>query len=369
MAPIKLASNYISSATSVSNVFLDTFMPAANGEYVKVYLCLLRMFTDPAMKDYTLSDLADLLEVMERDIIRAIRYWENVGVLAVEYTDDGYPVSINFLPISSDTKPSVSEDVPVKENVKETVKEAVKDTAKETSSEPKKKKSATDETFKELVFISEQLLGNTLSATDLDKLCYIYDELGFSEDLIEYLIEYCVSNQKKSFRYIEKVALSWSEQGIDSVDAAKNSHTIYTKKIYSCMKAFGLDGRNPGKSELEFINKWYDEYGFENDVILEAISRTIQTIHKPSFEYTDSVLKNWKNVGIHTVADIDVLDTKPKRTYFTTTVNSNNRQAVTGTAPKSAPVNNRFNNFHQRTYDFAELEKKLVVKKESNDEA
>ena len=32
--------------TSISNIFLDEYMPGANGEYVKVYLYLLRSLGD-----------------------------------------------------------------------------------------------------------------------------------------------------------------------------------------------------------------------------------------------------------------------------------------------------------------------------------
>ena len=49
----------------------------------------------------------------------------------------------------------------------------------------------------------------------------ISEDLHFSDDLIDYLIQYCVDLGKKDFRYIEKVALNWSEEGITTTKQAE----------------------------------------------------------------------------------------------------------------------------------------------------
>lgn len=67
---------------------------------------------------------------------------------------------------------------------------------------------------------AERYLGRTLSATDINTLLYFYDVLGFSTELIVYLIESCVSNNHTSIRYIEKVALGWADQHITTVEEA-----------------------------------------------------------------------------------------------------------------------------------------------------
>ena len=61
----------------------------------------------------------------------------------------------------------------------------------------------------QLLYIAEQYLGKTLTPTEMKKILFFYDELKFSPDLIEYLIEYSVSRGHKSMRYIETVALAW----------------------------------------------------------------------------------------------------------------------------------------------------------------
>ena len=80
--------------------------------------------------------------------------------------------------------------------------------------------------FKELLFVAEQYLGKTLSSMDIDTITYFFDTLHMSAELIEYLIEYCVENGHKSMHYIQKVALSWNDQKITTVEAAQVQHDL-----------------------------------------------------------------------------------------------------------------------------------------------
>ena len=111
-----------------------------------------------------------------------------------------------------------------------------------------------------------------------------------SADLIEYLIESCVENGHKSMHYISKVAISWVENGVETISQAKEQAAAYSRNCYTVLNAFGIKNRGPASSELEYINKWADTYGFSADIIQEACRRTISATHQPSFEYADSIL-------------------------------------------------------------------------------
>ena len=65
--------------TSISNIFLDEYMPGANGEYVKVYLYLLRSLGD-STRELSVIGLADVLDCTESDILRAFKYWEKASI-------------------------------------------------------------------------------------------------------------------------------------------------------------------------------------------------------------------------------------------------------------------------------------------------
>ena len=83
MNTFKISSRYPQDVTILSNTFLDGYMPQANGEFVKIYLYLLRVSQDPA-KSVSLSQIADRMTCTENDVIRAVRYWEKTGLLIVE---------------------------------------------------------------------------------------------------------------------------------------------------------------------------------------------------------------------------------------------------------------------------------------------
>lgn len=130
---------------------------------------------------------------------------------------------------------------------------------------------------------------------------YWLDELHFSTDLVEYLVEYCITKGHSSLRYMNKVALGWADAGIKTVDQAKDDAAAHSQIYYSVMKALGITGRNLVDSEVSLINKWVGEYGFDIELVKAACSKTISAIQKPSFEYTDSILANWRKKDVHTL--------------------------------------------------------------------
>ena len=70
-----------------------------------------------------------------------------------------------------------------------------------------------------------------------------------SVDLIDYLIEYCVGRDHRSIRYIETVAMA-GEEGITTVEMAKDSTSRYSKEYFSVLKAMGITNRNPSDAEI-----------------------------------------------------------------------------------------------------------------------
>lgn len=361
MNTIPLINKTVPSVTSVPNIFFDKYMPGANGEFVKVYLYLLRMMSDNA--GISVCGIADALDHTEKDVMRALKYWEQKGLVSLSFSESKELAGISLLcPENGLPKPEPDYHDPFSaitahtEEVAATAAEPKPHVQKAENAKPAKKHVYTTKELNEfkkqdevgeLLYIVEKYIGKTLSSTDVNTLLYIYDELKFSNDLTEYLIEYCVGNGHRSMRYIEKVALSWAEEGIDTVQKAKLNTDTYVKTCYPVLKAFGLNGRNPGKSEKDFIIKWTTSYGFSMDIIVDACNRTIQAIHQPSFEYTDSILSKWSKKGIRRLDDVKKLDEEFDRKK-----------------EKKAPAaNTSFNDFSQRTYDYDALEKKLLAKR------
>jgi DnaD/phage-associated family protein len=210
-----------------------------------------------------------------------------------------------------------------------------------------------DEEFRQLLFVVEQYIGKPLKQTDCDMFAYLYKELSMSSSLLEYLVDYCVTNQHNNIRYMETVALDWHEHHIQTLEQAKRYVPVSKKDMYTVMKALGLGGRQPAPAETKWLDKWFIDDGFCLELILEACNRTISSIHSPSFRYADKILENWKENGVKQIQDIQSLDEQHQS-------NQQNMIAVTTTTVKhrlsgKSAKPNKFHNFDQRDYDYDAL--------------
>ena len=406
MTAINISSDIATSFTTVSDIFIDQYMPKANGEFVKVYLYLLRA-TGSGAGIATISEIADHFSNTEADIIRALNYWASEGILQLQSGADGQIMGINLCSLSvsgmqaaqSNIQSAVADnaaqnnlqnsvvnnaaqnnlqngvvnnaaqnistaDIRMQDSVVEKLKSQATD-----KPAPSQKEYTLDEIkefrknpdISELFFIIETYLKHTLSSTDTNMVLYWLDELHFSTDLVEYLVEYCITKGHSSLRYMNKVALGWADAGIKTVDQAKDDAAAHSQIYYSVMKALGITGRNLVDSEVSLINKWVGEYGFDIELVKAACSKTISAIQKPSFEYTDSILANWRKKDVHTLKDVEVLDANfAKANKASATGSSQSTNATNGSSkPKSnnSSSKNKFNNFNQRNNDYDKLEK------------
>ena len=327
MKTLKLKNKLQANATLISNDFIDHHLAQANGEFVKVYLFLLRHLEDPS-STLSVSKIADCLNHTEKDVMRAFRYWEAAGVLslgresearasdpesqkkaAISVSSQEPQESVQPAGLTSQTAGSsgtmAAADSPasmtsaVHSQISAAASPAQADSFQNTGSVSEKDPVRAQKELKSLLFIAEQYLGKTLTKSDTDAITYFYDTLGMSADLVEYLLETCAENGHKSMHYIQKVALSWSDDGIVTVAQARQRSLNYNKNCYTVLGAFGIKNRGPAASEVTYIQKWTDEFGFTLDIIQEACSRTIAAIHQPSFEYADTILAKWHSSQVH----------------------------------------------------------------------
>lgn len=366
MKKLTLKNRFQTNATLLPNDFIDNYMVNANGEFVKVYLFLLRHLDDPC-SSLTIPMIADCLNNTENDVLRAFRYWESTGLLRLERDADGKIAGIELQKITSDREssekstaagfvPAESVSSPA-DPVSAPAKPAAEAPVSSCAPAPAVPSNAVaidsfraQKEIKSLLFIAEQYLGKTLTRTEMETITYFYDTLRMSADLIEYLIETCVEHGHKSIHYIRKVALSWADSGIETVSQAKEQSQTYNKNCFTVLNAFGIKNRGPASSELTYIRKWAEEYGFASDLIEEACRRTISTTHQPSFEYADTILTRWHDNHVRSLKDVAVLDDAFQKERST--------QKITPVRPRTMARN--LNNFERRNYDMDSLEEQLL---------
>lgn len=358
MGTLTITNETAADTTVISNLFIDNYMKDANDAQLKVYLYIFRMIQSHTA--FSVSDIADQFNHTEREVLRALKYWEKQQLMELSFDTSRNLTGIRLLsPKQTDTPPVITvhkPEIPPHNTIgdgQEVSSSPDSISLTEEISEDKYTKPVysldqlrsfkDNETTAQLLLIAQTYVGRPLTASDMKTILYMSDVLEFSDDLIDYLIQYCVEKGKKDFRYMEKVALSWAQEGIHTPKQAQKASLKYDKSVYAIMNELGKSS-SPTSKELEFINRWIKEYGFSNDVIFEACSRTVLATDKHRFEYADGILSNWKKENVHHKSDIKKLDENHSRKQTQTV----------------KPAVNKFNQFTQNSYDFAELEQALL---------
>ncbi len=366
MNTISLRTNHTNDVTVISNIFIDNYMPTANGAYVKVYLYLLRCLSNQLFEDLSISTIADRLDDTEKDIMRAITYWEKVHLIAVARDERNQITNITFNSPSqiaeesteptnavSETSPVLPEEEPIKRPDKPS---APAHFDKPTYTKAQIEELSKDNNVKLIMGAVESFMQRPLKPSDLQLILYLYEGVGFSSDLIMFLYDYCISNGKRSANYIEAVALSWANEGIDTEEKARLYTNQYNKTYQAINKAFGLN-RALGDIEIQFINRWIMTFSMPLEMIIEACNRTLMKVNKPDFKYADRILESWSSKKVRSLADVRKQDEAFAKQ------NPQNRAAKPN-VPNKAPAN-KFNNFTQRNYtkeDFQKMEQVLLKK-------
>lgn len=383
MGYLKIYKDSCADYTIISNRFIDTYMADANDAQLKIYLYLLRMIH--AGESFDISSMADAFNHTEKDVMRALRYWEKHGVLVLEYDGDRNLTGIRLTDLDRPAARSVSgagsvsaaspaassdrdEAVPgngqavpaaalrvelderprtagMLQQFPETGPPETISFAKPSYTLDELKAFQEKDSTAQLLFIAEQYLGKPLSSSDMKSILFFSDGLHFSDDLIDYLLQYCIERGKKDFRYMEKVAISWAEAHVTTPAEAESHASRYDRTVYNIMNALGKTNA-PTRREAEYIRRWREEYGFEPSLIMIACDRTVLATDRHRFEYADKILSAWKDAGVRHEADIDRLD-----------------QGFQKEKPgKTVPLRpaDKYNRFMQNSYDYDALEKELL---------
>ncbi|MDO4616303.1 MAG: DnaD domain protein [Lachnospiraceae bacterium] len=360
MQAIQVSDHRTADVTLLSDRFIEKAMPGANGDFLKIYIYLLSSCHHPE-RELSLSSIADVFACTEKDVLRALSYWEKEGLLLLSRS--GSSLTGIAFPDFDAASPAPTQDAVLSgEKVTSAAvlqepseaAEPAESASVSLSSERIHSLKETDAEAQQILYVAETYLNRPLSRSDLECILYFYDTLHMSADLLEYLIEYCVMHQKTSIHYIRKVGLEWHRSGFTTVKEAREGSSLIRKEYYSVLNALGISGRKPVSAEIEAVDRWMNEYGFELPLILEACRRTVANTGGSSFAYTEGILSNWKKQNVHSMEDVQSEDNR----YLTEKKKKASAKRESGRT--ASP--NRFHNFHQRDYDYDELEKELLKK-------
>ncbi|MDO5028117.1 MAG: DnaD domain protein [Bacillota bacterium] len=314
--------------TQVENIFIEDFMPVANGNFVKVYLYAYKH--KDSQSEFQLSNeiLATNLNLDLIDVENAWNYWEQEGLVEKYINLDG-TYDIKFLSLRSYYIKNISDQNKVPE------------------------KSPTDNLVRQMESKSIRAMFNeidyymrrTTTPTEKMEILSWISQYNMGPDMIAMAFEYCTEKKGKiSVNYVRAVIISWYDKGLGTIEEIeeeiKKSDEKYVRKN-KILRKLGLQYRMVSEPEIQLINSWYDQYGYGEDLIDQAIKRTAQ-IPKPSINYVNSILTKWRKMGIQTEKDIEEKDIKP--------------------SPTAKQTKNNFNNFEGQSQNYTEEELNQMAK-------
>jgi DnaD/phage-associated family protein len=159
-----------------------------------------------------------------------------------------------------------------------------------------------------VVRYAEERLGRPLSEREISSILEWLQTYGFQEDLARAVIDEGCSNGVPRFAYLNRIAASWHEEGVRTLEDLQATQTEYRRAMVKhnmVARYLGL-GRRLSEAEQKLVNKWVEEWGFPDDVILRACDTTVN-IKEPNLRYIDRVLEGGHAQGIKTGAEAEAL--------------------------------------------------------------
>lgn len=373
MGSIRLNKDATKDYTMISNIFIDKYMPHANGDYIKIYLFLHRCLNGTMAEELSIDLIADSLDCTTKDIFRALHHWEKVKLIILQKNAEGEIEAITLVPPEqleyqqqeeTTAKTVASSSATASTTISETSSSNLP-TVDSTSSLPATASIeipdrnayrmenmgdlTSDKNFTYMKKYIEVLSKRMFTPEDANLLLYLQKGLLFSKKLIEYLYEYCIQKNKDNNSYIERVALNWYKAGIHTVEEAKQYSLRYSSTHNIVRKAFGID-RQLGEKEASFVRRWTEEFHMSDELLKEGCDRTLLKSTKPDFPYANSIFERWYKKNITTMEQVREDDEA-----YHKNANYKNKENDKNYSSQKSQKQIPYNEYTQRNYSKSEM--------------
>lgn len=287
--------------TTIDNIFIEDFMPIADGDYVKVYLYTYKHIL--AGTKLTDEIIAKNLQLTLTDVKRAWKYWEDRGVVSIKEGIDDTRI-IEYI----DLKKLYVENISSVSVPKPSPTQTLMDTF------------VSNERIREMFGSIDYHIRRQTTPVEKTEILQWITEYNMSPDIIELAFDYSADRQKRiNVNYVKGVVRGWYDEKLftldDIIDKLQQSDERYVRKNY-VMNKLGLPFRTVSDTEIDTINNWYDT--FDEDIVDEALNRT-SGIANPSINYADAIITRWEQLGVKEHSDIQKLDVRRRPTTKTRT--------------------------------------------------
>ncbi|MCL2853266.1 MAG: DnaD domain protein [Defluviitaleaceae bacterium] len=332
--------------------FVDTFLASSmcvNPLYVVVYLFALRYAGEGEQAQ--ISFIAARLEISEANVLAALSHWASLGILSFRLDNGLVAITFNDEPDKSEApqEPNVLSLIAEPQAANQSPQTVPRPTYTPEELEIYSER----EEIRALFESAQHHLGRLLNYNDMNQIFSFYDWLRLPTSVIDKLLAYCRENGHTNMAYIERVALDWAEQGIDTREKAQDYIQLFNKDFREILKAFGIFGRNPGASEQEYMRAWLKTLEIPRDMVVWACDQAVLNTGGVSFSYADKIIRRWHEEGITTLEAAKAQTEAHKSSAKPESPAKKPRRAKKDHVPPK--TSNRYLNFKQRDYDFDQI--------------
>lgn len=283
---------------------VDKHIKLAGVAQLKVLLWILRHAGD----NLSIENIAEALSMHPADVKDSMQYWIETKLLAT-FEDCITPGKDKEIP---EPKEKSSEHTSLKRNQEINKDNSIEHKPKLRSLSRALKPDSlytaerinSDPEIKYLTQEAQVILGRPISNADCATLLMLHDNDGLPVQVIIMVLQYAVSIGKSNMKYIEKMAISWAQEEIDTIEKAEKkiiSLNEHQKAWKIVEKIIGIERRSPTSKEDEFSNRWINEWKFNESMIREAYERCVDSKGKYIASYMDSIIKRWHSLNIYSI--------------------------------------------------------------------
>ncbi|MDW5299396.1 MAG: DnaD domain protein [Sedimentibacter sp.] len=287
--------------TPIENIFINDYMPGADGTYVKVYLLGYKYAKDK-QQNFNNATIAKNLKLPLSDVLNAWTYWEKEGIIIKHETDDEYNYIIEFVNLKQfyidNVYKYIAKSIPENNNYID-------------NNELVSFNRGSDN--KKMMEEIEEMFGRPLKINEKQKIVTWLNTYKMKTDIMTQAFSYCINNKKvKKFNYIESVVSAWHDEGVNDIDTMVE----YLEKRNDRFSMYSRISKSLGfirtltEAEMKTIDRWFDEWGFSLEMILRCLENSTK-INNPNINYFDKILSEWYKNGFKTIEDLKN-DKKPE---------------------------------------------------------
>ena len=288
------------SVFAVPSDVVDKYIKIAGGSSIKVLLFFLRHSGEQVTDEI----IANALSMNCEDVNDSLSFWKQVGLL--DEVDGSFAPALASSSLPKESISAIVTPVAAVGVTKEQADFAAIKAAALRSPEFTPAQIAgtvkSDEKVDFLFKTCETLYGRPLKHTEQNALITITEHIGLPTEVTLMLVDYCFSINKASPAFLKESAMNWMENGITDLASAER-HISMLQSRYSAensVKSIFDINRALSQKEKDFIDLWYNVWGFSSDMVKLAYDINVNSKGKFSFPYINKILENWHIKGIKT---------------------------------------------------------------------